>query len=86
MLPIIRLRTESGAESIVVFRAAVRRTDAKNVYVYEHGDPDEDAYWTAEPGVTIDDIQRAVDESIQRQGVGRVVATGPGRRLTFAEV
>lgn len=86
MLPIIRLKTNCGTDIICVFRVVVSLPEAGEVHIYEHSEPNTDSHWIAESGVTLDDIQRAVNESIQGRGIGQVVATGPGRRLTPAEV
>lgn len=74
MLPIIRFKTKRGADVICVVRGA--SADQKDdVNIYEHGDPDSDAFWVVEPGVTLDDVEHAINASLQGRCVTHVVGT-----------
>lgn len=78
MIPVIMFTNEND-DNIVTAVGAVVFWENGEIRVFQHGDPDPDAYWVTESGVTIDDIERAINTSFLGRCVGRVVATGTKR-------
>jgi len=72
MFPIIRLKTGTGDEAIIVVRSVTQDGSNGRICVYEMGE--QHVCFVPEAGITLEDIEKAMDHSMQTRTVGRVRA------------